>query len=182
MKILFLSVFLLVLSNSLVQADTLFRWTDKEGKVHYGDRPSEDAVNTERKKFGVPAATDDDDDLSYSTRRAKQDFPVTLYVSKDCGKFCEMARTFLNQRGIPFAEKNLTTKEEGEAFKARTGTNSIPALTVGRTVLSGFEAGQWNSELDNAGYPKSAPYGKRPAQPAAEKPEIKDEIPAETNP
>ena len=32
-------------------------------------------------------------------------------------------------------------------------------LTVGKTLLSGFEAGQWNSELDIAGYPKTAPYG-----------------------
>jgi hypothetical protein len=39
-------------------------------------------------------------------------------------------------------------------------------------MLIGFEAGQWNSELDIAGYPKTAPYGSRPVPPAAGKPDV----------
>lgn len=169
MKLLFLSAGLLIVSVGNVQADTLYRWTDKAGKVHYGDRPAEDAVRTEAKKFAAPRPADDDD-LSYTTRKAKQDFPVTFYVAPNCGEPCVRARAFLNKRGIPFVEKNLLTKEDGEAFKAKTGGNSVPSLTVGRAVLSGFEAGQWNSELDIAGYPKFAEYGKRPVQPATAKP------------
>lgn len=168
MKAIFLSLFLFAVAQASVQADTLFRWKDKEGKVHYGDRPSADAVNTESKKFDAPA-TAGEDDLPYSVRKAKQDFPVTLYVSRECGDYCVQARALLNKRGIPFVERNLTSKAEVEAFKIKTGSEAIPALTVGKTVLKGLESGQWNSELDLAGYPKSAPYGMRQVTPAADK-------------
>ena len=89
------------------QADSLYRWVDKDGKVHYGDRPAEDAVKAEQKRFAGPSAAAGDDDLPYSVRKAKQDFPVTLYVSQNCGDLCVQARSLLNKRGIPFAEKNL---------------------------------------------------------------------------
>lgn len=170
MKLLIWTICLLLVAATSAQADSILRWKDKDGKVHYGDRPAEDAIAVEQKKFGATPASGDDD-LSYAARKAKQDFPVTFYVAPNCGEYCVQARALLNKRGIPFAEKNLVTKEEIDEFKAKTGGNSIPALTVGKSLVSGFEAGQWNSELDIAGYPKIAPYGKRPQQPAAAKPE-----------
>ena len=175
MKFLFLSICLLAVVFTHAQADSLFRWVDKDGKVHYGDKPAEDAIGAEQKKFGARSAAGDDD-LPYSIRKAKQDFPVTLYVAPHCGEYCAQARSFLKQRGIPYVEKNLVMKEDVDAFKTKTGGNNVPALTVGKTLLTGFEAGLWNGELDIAGYPKTAPYGSRPVPPAA----VKPEVPAET--
>lgn len=170
MKILFFIIGFCVITCNITLADTLYRWVDKEGKVHYGDKPAEDAVTTEQKKFGAQTASGDDE-LSYGMRKAKQDFPVTLYVGSNCGEYCAQGRALLNKRGIPFVEKNLETKEDVEAFAKLTGGKIIPALVVGKSPLSGFEAGQWNNELDIAGYPKIAPYGTRPAKPAAAKPD-----------
>ena len=183
MKAFFLLISMLLVASNSVQAASLYKWTDKDGKVHYGDKPAEDAIKAEQKKFSAPDSSGDDD-LSYGSRKAKQDFPVTLYVAPNCGEFCVQARALLNKRGIPFAEKNLVTKEEIDAFKAKTGGNSIPALTVGKSFLGGFEANQWNSELDIAGYPKIAPYGARPKQPVAPAPvpPANPETPAETAP
>lgn len=170
MKFLFLAICLLAVACTNAQADSLFRWVDKDGKVHYGDRPAEDAIGAEQKKFGsAPAAGDDE--LPYVVRKARQDFPVTLYSAASCGDICVQARSLLNKRGVPYVEKNLVSKEDAAAFKKLTGGNSVPALTVGKTLLSGFEAGQWNTELDIAGYPKTAPYGSRPVPPAMAKPE-----------
>ena len=170
MKFLFLAFCLLTVAFTNAQADSLFRWADRDGKVHYGDRPAEDAIGAEQKKFGsAPAAGDDE--LSYGVRKAKQDFPVTLYSAANCGDICVQARSLLNKRGVPYVEKNLASKEDAEAFKKLTGGDGIPALTVGKTLLNGFEAGQWNSELDIAGYPKTAPYGSRPVPPVVAKPD-----------
>lgn len=164
-------IFSLCLMASIsVHADTLYRWVDKSGKVHYGDKTPEDAVNAEQKKFGASAAQGDDE-LSYGIRKAKQDFPVTLYVATNCGEYCIQARALLNKRGVPFVEKNLATKDDVEVFKKLTGSDTTPTLMVGKSPLKGFEAGRWNSELDIAGYPKIVPYGTKPAQPAAAKPE-----------
>ena len=170
MKFLFLAFCLLTVAFTNAQADSLFRWADRDGKVHYGDRPAEDAIGAEQKKFGsAPAAGDDE--LSYGVRKAKQDFPVTLYSAANCGEPCVQARSLLNKRGVPYVEKYLATNEDNDAFKKLTGGKGVPSLTVGKTLLSGFEAGQWNTELDIAGYPKAAPYGSRPVPPVVAKPD-----------
>ena len=71
-----------------------------------------------------------------------------------------------DRRGIPFSDKKLLTKEEIEAFKALSGSDIAPTLGVGKIFLKGFEAGQWNNQLDIAGYPKTAPYHAPKASPA----------------
>jgi hypothetical protein len=75
-------------------------------------------------------------------------------VQDSCKEPFQQARDFLNQRHIPFTEKNLTTEEEVNAFKQQSGGDAIPTLSVGRNWLKGFLAKSWQDELDAAGYPK----------------------------
>ncbi|BBI98404.1 NrdH-like redox domain-containing protein [Ferrigenium kumadai] len=161
-RIILLSGLLAV--SLFAQAGELYRWVDKAGKVHYGDTPPPAAALVEEKKLTdvvAPSA-----DMPYETRRAQQNFPVTLYVGDGCGEFCVQARELLIKRGIPFSEKNLVTREEIDAFKAASGGDKVPVLAVGKTLISGFSASRWNNELDIAGYPKSASYRPLPVLPA----------------
>ncbi len=43
-------------------------------------------------------------------------------------------------------------------------------LVVGSDKIDGFETGQWQAALDRAGYPKSAPPGRKPAPQTAASP------------
>jgi len=141
----------------------LYRSIDKDGKVHYSDVPltgSEDVAEVKVDKAPTP-----DETLPYEVQRAKQNFPVTLYSFPDCGSACKMSREFLSKRGIPFVEKSLVTQEDIDAFRKDSGDNQMPALSIGKSWLKGFQAEQWNKELDIAGYPKTAIY--RPATPPA---------------
>jgi glutaredoxin len=156
MRAYFLLAGLVVATLGSAQAGT-FRWVDKSGKVQYGDVPAEEATQLEKKKFGL-APEVEDANLPYATRHAHQNSPVTFYSAGNCTDPCKLARDFLNKRGIPFAEKSLSAKEEIDDFKQQSGTDAVPALTVGKTWLKGFEAGQWDNALDVAGYPKIAPY------------------------
>ena len=162
-RILLLSACLAILP---VQAGEVFRWVDNAGKVHYGDAPPAGAADVVRKKLASEPVQNED--FSYETRRARQYFPVTLYVTEDCGGACDQARSLLNKRSIPFSEKMLQTKAEFDAFKVLSGSDSVPALAVGKNLLKGFLESQWHSELDVAGYPKIAPYRapKTPLPPA----------------
>ncbi|MDD5298893.1 MAG: glutaredoxin family protein [Gallionella sp.] len=167
MKRIVLLLICLLGASFSAQAGELYRWVDAHGKVHYGDVIPVGADQIEEKKFSDAAAPDEY--LSYETRRAQQNFPVTLYVADNCAEYCDKARDLLGKRGIPFSEKALRTKEEIDAFKALAGFDSVPALSIGRTILKGLQADQWNSELDIAGYPKTVPYRtpKKPAAPVA---------------
>jgi len=152
-----------------VQAGDLFRWVDKAGKMNYGDIPPLDATDVERMKFSSEPAKNTD--LPYETLRAQQNFPVTLYVADGCGETCDLGRSLLIKRGIPFSEKLLRTRQDVEAFKQLSGIGGVvPVLQVGKDFLKGFSELQWNSELDIAGYPKTAGNRQRPAPPVRPEP------------
>lgn len=180
MKRIVLLLGCLAVMPSVAQAGELFRWIDAKGMVHYGDTPPADATQIEPLKF--PAAAAPGEDLPYATRRAQQNFPVTLYVAENCIEYCDQARNLLIERGIPFAEKALQTQEELDAFKALSGSGSVPTLRVGSSFLKGFLAEQWHNELDIADYPKIAPYRAPRTPPSASTPAAADQQAAPANP
>lgn len=140
---------------SLAQAQTAYRWVDADGKVHYSDRaPPKTAREVQEKKLNAPAA---DKELPYAVRQAANNFPVTLYVSPDCGTACKEGRDYLKQRSIPFSEKSVTTNEDVAALKKLLGGSDpgVPVLTVGSKVNRGYAQADWAGLLDAAGYPKS---------------------------
>lgn len=149
------------------QSASLYRWVDAEGKVHYTEQPPPPsaAKKVEEKTIGTPPA--DDGQLPYATRVAAKNFPVTLYNS-GCGDACTKAREHLTRRGVPFNEKDAGTPEVQAELKKLIGALEVPVLTVGTvTRLKGYEAGAWNAALDEAGYPKSAPFQRaKPKEPA----------------
>lgn len=147
------------------QSGEFFRWLDAQGRVHYGDIPSVDAVQVAPMKF--PGADVPVENMPYETRRAQQNFPVILYVADNCAEYCDQARSLLINRGIPFSENVLKTQAEFDAFKALSGLEGVPVLAVGKTFLKGFQAAQWHSELDIAGYPKTTPYRPASVPPAS---------------
>ena len=166
------------------QAGDMFRWLDKAGKVNYGDTPPVDAINVQSIKSSSGSSTNDG--LPYESRIAQQNFPVTLYVANDCGEPCDKARSLLNKRGIPFSVKALNTRQDTEAFKQLSGMEAfVPVLQVGKTFIKGFLESQWNSELDIAGYAKTASYRQRlqqqspPSNPEAPPADASQTSPAE---
>ena len=147
-----------------VQAGELFRWADKAGKMNYGDVPPADATDVERIKLSSEPAQNED--MPYETRRAQQNFPVTLYVGDGCAETCDQARSLLSKRRIPFNERLLRKKQDVDDFKQLSGIDGVvPVLAIGKNFLKGFLESQWNSELDSAGYPKTAPY-RAPSAPS----------------
>ena len=159
----------LVMMPLEVQAGELFRWVDNAGKMNYGDVPPADATDVERLNISSEATLNDD--LPYETRRAQENFPVTLYTSNGCGEGCTQGRSLLSKRGIPYSEKLLQTREDIEAFKQLSGIDSVvPVLQVGKDFLKGYLESQWNGELDVAGYPKTASYRQRFAPPVKAEP------------
>jgi glutaredoxin len=170
MNKLLLSITLLLLAYN-ISAETLYRSIDENGKVQYSDVPLRNAADTEKlNSTQAPAA---DDTLPFELRRAVAKYPVTLYVAASCVDACAQARSYLNKRGIPFAEKSLASVDEIDAFKKSSGGDQIPAMQVGTNWIIGFSEGQFGQALDSAGYPKTAPYGFHPgakSAPQVEKP------------
>lgn len=104
-------------------------------------------ASAQNNEVGFPAAL----------REAARKYPVTLYTAPQCDA-CDAAREFLQQRGIPFAEKTITTNGDIKAYKALSdGSDRLPFISIGATKLpAGFSSSNWGTALDAAGYPKTS--------------------------
>ncbi|MDP2029368.1 MAG: glutaredoxin family protein [Thiobacillus sp.] len=157
----------IVTASAPLAAAQLYQWKDAQGRMMYSDQPPPASVkNAQQKSFKGNLIESGE---SYSTKTAREKFPITLYASA-CGAPCDQARKLLTERGAPFSNKDPQSSPEAQAeLKKLTGKLSVPVLVVGSDKIDGFEAGQWNEALDRAGYPKSAAPGSKPA-PAASTP------------
>lgn len=141
------------------QAQGVQRIVGPDGKVTYTDRAAPASAST-------PAATPSETGaLPYALRQAVQRYPVTLYTSDKCNP-CNSARELLQKRGVPFAEKTITTAEDGQAFAALGADNALPLTTIGTQRVSGFLAADLNRYLDAAGYPATSQLPRTHRNPA----------------
>lgn len=144
------------------QAQTVYRWVDKDGKVQYSDTPPPaDARSSQQKRLG--SGTTIDEQVPYAVQMAVQKNPVSVYVT-DCGDPCSGARALLAKRGIPYTEHDPeNNRADAEALKKLVGSLQVPVLVVGENSIKGFEDATWNSALDAGGYPRTSPFTRAPA-------------------
>jgi len=150
-------------------AQQIYRIVGPDGRVTFSDQPPLDTSKaaTPAKAVALPAAVGSGNAaLPFELREAASRFPVTLYSAPSCAP-CGAGRAMLFSRGIPFAEKTVTTNEDIEALKrVSAGAATLPLLTIGGQQLRGFSEAEWTQFLDAAGYPKTSllpPSYSRPA-------------------
>lgn len=142
---------------------TVYRWVDKDGKVHFSDTPPPQDVkaSSQRRMGGGYVETEN---LPYATQLATRKNPVVLYTGADCGEPCNQGRELLAKRGVPFSERDAQGNAEAqEALKKLVGALEVPVLMVGENKVKGYEESQWQSALDGAGYPRTRLPGQAPA-------------------
>ena len=129
-----------------------FKVVGPDGKVTYTDRPAEGAAGkpVERRQH-----------RHARNRPALRAAPGRVALSGDLLHHrqvpaCDAGRNWLRTRGIPFAEKSISTREENEALARTVGSAELPAMTIGTQPVRGFGAEQWNALFDAAGYPRAS--------------------------
>src|SRR3954464_4295627 len=132
----------------------VYRWVDKDGKVHFSDSPPPaDARESSQKTMGGGYVSRD---YPYAVQQAMKKNPVTLYTAPSCGDPCNSGRQLLSDRGIPFSERNadgnVAVQQE---LKKLVGGLEVPVLVIGESALKGYDSGQWSLALDDAGYPRT---------------------------
>ena len=158
----------------LIGSTPVYRVVDGKGRVTFTDRvpndPSIKVTNGTGRALSTDASTDTSglDKLSPELRAIASRFPVTLYTGPNCGP-CQLSRSTLNARGIPFTEKTVANQQDVASLLRVTGDTTLPIMTVGGQRIRGFVEEEYAQFLDAAEYPaKSAlPPGYRnpPATP-----------------
>lgn len=137
---------------STAQAEKLYKWVDSQGRISYHDQPPpEDGgykVEEKNVRGGERPASDKGED-------AAAKFPIILYAAPQCAS-CDLARVYLDKRKVPYTEKNVESDlAMQEELKKKSGSLSVPTITVGDKVMKGYLESLLEGELDAAGYPKT---------------------------
>jgi glutaredoxin len=157
-------LWLLVFAVSLplaAQAQKLYKWVDKDGRVSYHDQPPPtDGYRVEEKtlrggRVSIPA-----------NQAVAAKSPVVMYMTPRCTS-CDAARAYLKKRGVPFSEKNVQNDRplQEELMKQTGGELAVPTILVGKKVMRGFMESLLEGELDEAGYAK---LEETPSEPSSE--------------
>jgi len=156
-----------LLATTALPALALYKVVQADGSVTYTDRPPAAGSGriTTMGRNAAPAATEMV--LPLELRQAADRFPVTLYTSPDCIP-CDNGRRLLQQRGVPYRERVVSSEEDVAALERTVGGRTVPALTIGSQPLRGLSEADWSAYLDAAGYPREPrlPRGWQPPPPA----------------
>jgi len=167
-----LAVFVIAALWTTASHAQVYRIVGADGKVTFSDKPpmSERTLQvgaaTSSSATGGAFAGGVAAGLPYELRQVAAKYPVTLYVGDNCGP-CGAGRSMLTSRGIPFAEKTVSSYEDVQALQRLSGNSSLPFMTIGSQQLKGFSDSEWTQFLDAAGYPSSSTLPQSYRRPAA---------------
>jgi len=134
-------------------AAKLYKWVDEHGNISYQDRPPPAGAGKVEEKYVREGRGGDSGSPAAAAAAAKS--PVTLYMVPKCSP-CDMARTYLKKRGVPFSEINVSEKnpQAQQEMVKKLGELSVPTIVVGSKVMQGYVESLLAGELDQAGFPK----------------------------
>lgn len=146
---------LTALTQSVAQAQTLYRIVGPDGRITFSDKPPTAPAKVTPLRADGKETGSANTGLPYELQQVVSRYPVTLFAGKDCAP-CDAGRALLRSRGIPFTEKTITTNEDAESLKRLADTTSLPLLTIGGQQIKGYSSPEWTQYLNAAGYPEKS--------------------------
>lgn len=145
--------------------DKLYKWVDEDGNVTYQDSPpphQSGPVQTFEQPLELSADAEQDIELP--------DVDLTLYSIEVCDA-CDLVRNLLNDRGLPFTEKDAENDVAvQDELREVSGVLSVPVLAIGDEALTGFNRELILRVLSDAGFPTDPGARARAPETSGEEP------------
>ncbi len=134
-----LILFTLLLFNSFYAcSDSIYKWTDEQGNVHYGDAPSaeyfSETLETTANTYSEVTQPKYRQQSFSETQR-----PVTLYATSWCG-YCKKARQYFQRNHIKYIEHDIEKSQLARRQFDTLGGQGVPLIVMGDKKMSGFSA------------------------------------------
>lgn len=82
-----------------------------------------------------------------------KEYPVVLYTVPKCDA-CDLVRQQLNARAVPYAEKDVSSDPANqEALRSASGAVTVPTVSIGAQIFTGYSRSGLDMGLNQAGYP-----------------------------
>ena len=124
------------------RAADIHEWRDKDGQVHFGDRPPGDIASTVVKVKTNVYTSPSIEALSKALIHVEAQ--VVMYSASWCG-YCRKARHYFNNHNVAFSEYDIETSEKGQRDYQQLGAQGVPVILVGEQRLNGFTPAAFES-------------------------------------
>lgn len=141
-------------------AQSVYKWTDADGVVHFGDRQPVDE-DSERVEIQPPPPAPDppaDDAAAEQAGDAeakpsqRQRLRVLMYGRTDCG-YCAKARRYFARRGIRYRELDVADSDSrAYAEWKKLGGTGVPLFVINGKVARGFSDAGMDKRLAAYGW------------------------------
>ncbi len=130
---------ILVLATGAAAAQAIYRWTDENGRVQYGNHPPANtkvrAVADRINSYTGPAEVRQ---APASPGNASGEAgPVVMYSTSWC-RYCAQARAYFAAKRVRYQEYDVEKSVEAHAEFKRLGGKGVPLIVHGGQVMSGF--------------------------------------------
>ena len=129
----------LVLLSSLCGAE-IYQWRDKQGNLHFGDKPPADAkAETVKVKINTYDSVEiiDDGKEEDQNKEKKPSKQVVMYSTQWCS-VCRKAKRYFRENNIPFQEYDVEETEKGRRDYIAMNGNGVPIIMIGKKRMNGF--------------------------------------------
>jgi len=127
----FLYCITILLLGSNVNAGEIYKWTDENGTVHFGDSPPASAV------YSVPEIEINSYSAPSTGDTSSGDKRVVMYGTSWCG-YCKKAKRYFAKKRIPFKEYDIEDSATARRQYDQLNGRGVPLIIVGDQRLSGF--------------------------------------------
>lgn len=125
---------LLMLAWSAAASAEVYRWTDAQGRVHFGDRPPAGAATTE---VEVHLNTYDSPSVEALEKALYGNGQVIIYTAEWC-PICKQAKAYFRKHHIRFTEYDVEKSARGRRDYKTLGAQAVPVILIGKQRLNGF--------------------------------------------
>ncbi len=126
---------------SISASNEILKWTDSDGKIHFGDRPP---AGTETSVVEVRINTYESPNIEAMREILNPKDKVVMYSAAWCG-VCKKAKKYFKANKIRFKEYDIEKSSKGKKDFKKLGAKGVPVILVGEKRLNGFSAGSFES-------------------------------------
>ena len=136
---------LIVLINTLIftisVSAEILKWTDSDGRVHFGDKPP---AGAETSIVEVRINTYESPNIEALQEILNPKDKVVMYSAEWCG-VCKKAKKYFRANNIPYKDYDIDKSSKGKKDYKKLGAKGVPVILVGKKRLNGFSAATFES-------------------------------------
>ena len=119
----------------------ILKWTDSDGRVHFGDKPS---AGAETSIVEVRINTYESPNIEALQEILNPKDKVVMYSAVWCG-VCKKAKKYFRENNIPYKDYDIDKSSKGKKDYKKLGAKGVPVILVGKKRLNGFSAATFES-------------------------------------